>query len=102
MGRDQLEVPGTERPVNKKIENAMQVLSDKKKAMTRARNHHKDAESKAIEVVREEMKGEKVRSYTSVDLGLTIDLDEVEKVKLSAYAPPEEKKKKSKAPEAEA
>jgi len=98
----QSEIPGTERPVNKRIENAMQILSDKKKAMTRARNAHKDAEVKAIEVVREELVGEKVRSYTSVDLGLTIDLDEVEKVKLSAYHPPEEEKKRSKKPEAEA
>src|SRR4051812_42952028 len=93
------EIPGTERETNKRIENAMQVLSDKKKAMTRARNSHKDAEVKAIEVVREELKDEKVRSYTSVDLGLTIDLDEVEKVKLSAYHPPDEEKKRSRRPE---
>lgn len=96
------EIPGTEREVNKRIENAMEVLSDKKKAMTRARNAHKEAEVKAIEVCREELKGKKDRSYTSVDLGMTIDLDEIEKVKLSAYHPPEEEKAKSRKPEAEA
>jgi hypothetical protein len=69
--------------------------------MTRARNAHKDAEAKAIEVVREELKGQKVQSYTSVDLGLTIDLDEIEKVKLSAYHPPESEKAEKK-PKAEA
>lgn len=94
----QSELEGFERPVNKKIENVMQVLADKKKAKTRANNAHKDAESRVIEVMREE----KVPEYTSVDLGLTVTLDEVEKVNLAAYHPPEEKKQKSRKPEAEA
>lgn len=101
MAGRQSEIPGTEREVNKRIENVMQVLSDKKKAKTRANNAHKDAEVRAIEVVREELKGQKVQSYTSVDLGLTIDLDDIERVKLSAYTPPKEEKAEKK-PKAEA
>ncbi len=80
----QTELAGIERPVNKKIENAMQVLSDKKKAKTKSNNAHKDAEARVIDV----MKDEKVDSYTSVDLGLTIEIDATEKAKLSAYHPP--------------
>jgi hypothetical protein len=94
MGKSQLEIAGTERPVNKRIENVMQTLSDKKKTKTRANSAHKDAEQRVIEVMREE----KVAEYTSEDLGLTVTLDDIEKVKLAAYTPPKDDKK----PKAEA
>lgn len=95
MGR-QIEVPGTEREVNAKVEAVMQVLSDKKKAKTRASNAHKVAEQRVLDVMREE----KLTEYTSADLGLTVVLDPIEKVKLEAYEPPA--KKEEKKPKAEA
>lgn len=97
MGK-QTEIPGTEREVNKRVEDVMQVLDSKRKAKTRASTAHKDAEPRVIQVMREE----KLKTYTSVDLGLTVDIDEVEKPKLSAYHPPDAEKAKSKKPEAEA
>lgn len=86
MGK-QLEVVGTEREVNKRIENAMEVLDSKRKAKTRAGNAHKEAEMRAIQIMREE----KVKEYTSADLGLTIIIDDVEHAKLASYTPPDEK-----------
>jgi hypothetical protein len=91
----QSEIPGTEREVNKRIENVMEVLDSKRKAKTRAGVAHKEAELRVIEVMREE----KVKSYTSVDLGLTVEIDETRHAKLSSYQPPEEEKR---APKAEA
>ena len=88
-----MEVPGTEREVNKRVENVMEVLDSKRKAKTRANNAHKEAESRVIAVMREE----KLSEYTSADLGLTITIDEVEHAKLAAYTPPEDKKPKAEA-----
>jgi len=84
----QNELPGVEREVNKKIEGVMEVLDAKRKAKTRAGTAHKDAEKKVIDVMIEE----KVKEYTSVDLGLTVRLNEKQAAKLEAYHPPDEKK----------
>lgn len=94
----QTEIEDTERKVNKRIENHMHTLSDLKKKKTRANNAHKDGEATTIAAMRDEG----LTEYTSVDLGLTIELDDTAKVKLSAYHPPEAEKAKSKKPEAEA
>lgn len=83
MGK-QKELEGFERPFSKRIEAAMAILNDKRKAKTRAGNAHKEAETNAIAVMREE----KVTEYTSEDLGLTITLDDVEKAKLATWNPP--------------
>lgn len=84
----QSELEGFERPVNKKVENVLQVLDAKRKAKTRAGNAHKEAESRAIAIMREE----KLTEYTSADLGLTMRIDEVEHAKLETYSPPAEPK----------
>lgn len=80
----QLEVVGTERKKNKRIEEAMEALDDARKAKTRASNKHKEAEQRAIDAVKEE----KLDSYTSLDLGMTITVDDTTHAKLSPYKPP--------------
>lgn len=80
----QLEVVGTERKKNKRIEEAMEALDDARKAKTKASNKHKEAEQRAIDAVKEE----KLSSYTSLDLGMTITVDDTTHAKLSPYKPP--------------
>lgn len=93
MAKAQAELAGFEREVNKKVENVMQILADKKKAKTRANNAHKEAEQRVIDVMRDEHLSE----YTSQDLGLTVTVDDIEKVGLKTWTPPKPAK-----PEAEA
>jgi len=80
----QTEIPGTEREVNKKVENAGDLLVSATKKKTKASKDHKDAEARLLEVMREE----KVKKYTSEALGKTFEVDDVEKVKVYAYKPP--------------
>lgn len=88
MGKKQAELEGFERDVNKELEVVMEILDSKRKAKTKASNAHKDAEKRVIDV----MRAEKLTEYTSVDLGLTVYLDEAPHAKLSAYHPPDENK----------
>lgn len=82
----QLEVVGTERKKNKRIEAVMEALDDARKAKTKATTKHKEAEQRAIDTVRSEGLSE----YTSLDLGMTITVDDKTHAKLSAYKPPAE------------
>lgn len=94
----QTEVPGTERPRNKAVEEVMELLADAKKAKTRANNKHKERELAVIEV----MKKQEITEYTSVDLGITVVIDEKKHAKLSAYKPEEKEKAEKKTKGAEA
>ena len=89
----QAEIPGTERKKNKRIEGLMEELKDAKRKLTSARNKHKDAEATTIAA----MKDEGMPEYTSVDLGMTLRVEDQTHAKLSPYKPPEEKKKKTEA-----
>jgi hypothetical protein len=88
----QAEVPGTERSTNKAVEEVMELLSDAKKKKTSANNKHKERELAVIEV----MKKQGLKEYTSLDLGITVTIDEKRNAKLSAYKPPEEEKAEKK------
>jgi hypothetical protein len=79
----QSEIPGTERKKVKRIEDKMEVLADAKKSMTKARNKHKDAELEAINAIRDEGLPE----YTSLDLGLTLKVEDQPHCTLKAYKP---------------
>jgi len=92
MGR-QAEVPGTERVKNKRIEGHMEELKDAKRAHTRARNKHKDLEATTIAA----MKDEGLSEYTSIDLGMTLRVEDQTHAKLSPYKPPKEEKPKAEA-----
>jgi predicted transcriptional regulator len=83
MGKSQLEIAGTEREVNKKVENAGDLLVSATKKKTSASKNHKEAENRLLEVMRDE----KVRTYTSESLGKTFEVDDVEKVKVYAWKP---------------
>lgn len=94
----QLEVVGTERQKNKPVEEVMELLADAKKAKTKAGNKHKERELAVLEV----MKKQGLNEYTSLDLGITVTIDEKKNAKLSAYKPPEEEKAEKKSKGAEA
>lgn len=87
MPPKQTEIPGTERPVNKKVENAGELLVSATKKKTTANVAHKKAEQHLLDVMVEE----KVASYTSEDLGKTFDVNDLQKVKVSTYKAPKQK-----------
>lgn len=80
----QTDVPGTERKKIAKLEKVMEELDDARKAKTRASNKHKEAEQRAIDA----LKAEELPEYTSLDLGMTIKVDDTVHAKLSPYKPP--------------
>lgn len=84
----QSEIPGTERPVNKKVELAGDLLVSATKKKTAALAAHKKQEQHLLDVMLEE----KVSSYTSEDLGKTFDVTDLQKVKVSAWQEPKAKK----------
>lgn len=92
MAGKQTEIPGTEREVNQKVEHAGELLISATKKKTNANVAHKKAHDHLLAVMREE----KVPEYTSEDLGKTFRIDDVEKVKVSAWENPNEGEKKSK------
>lgn len=94
----QAEIPGTERKKNKAVEEVMELLSDAKKKKTSANNKHKEREIAVIEV----MKKQGITEYTSLDLGITVVIDEKQTPKLSAYKPKDEEKAEKKSKGAEA
>lgn len=80
----QTDVPGTERKKNPKLEKVMEELDDARKAKTKASNKHKEADQRAIDA----LKAEGLTEYTSLDLGMTITVDDTTHAKLSAYKAP--------------
>lgn len=85
----QTEIPGTEREVNKKVENAGDLLVSATKKKTAANATHKKQEQHLLDVMLEE----KVMTYTSEELGKTFEVDEKQKVKVSAWQAPKPPKK---------
>lgn len=80
----QTELPGVERPVNKKVELAGELLISATKKKTAANTTHKKQEQHLLDVMIEE----KVASYTSEDLGKTFEVDDRQKVKVSTWQAP--------------
>jgi hypothetical protein len=94
----QTDLPGTERKKNKAVEEVMELLADAKKKKTSANNKHKERELAVIEV----MKKQELTEYTSLDLGITVTIDEKANAKLSAYKPDKDEKAEKKSKTAEA
>lgn len=87
MAGKQSEIPGTEREVNKAVENAGDLLVSAVKKKTSATKAAKKAEDHLLQV----MHDEKVQSYTSEALGKTFEIESPEKVKVYAWESPGEK-----------
>lgn len=87
MGR-QSEIPGTERAINKRVENAGELLVSATKKKTKANKDHKEAENHLLEVMHEE----KVSQYVHEDMGKIYEIDETEKVRVSVWQPPKSQK----------
>lgn len=84
----QSELPGVEREVNKRVENAGDLLVTATKKKTTANKNHKEAENRLLQVMQEE----KVKEYTSEALGKTFEVDDTAKVKVHTWKPPTPKK----------
>lgn len=90
-------IPGTERAVNAKVENAGDLLVSATKKKTKANNDHTKAEDHLLQV----MIDEGVDEYVSEELGKTFNVEEKKKVKVSKWENPnvaEEKSSKKRAP----
>lgn len=77
-------IPGTERAVNAKVENAGDLLVSATKKKTKANTDHKKAEDHLLQV----MIDEGVDEYVSEELRKTFNVEESKKVKVSTWENP--------------
>ncbi len=78
------EIPGTERPVDQQLENAIRRIKSKNEAATEARNEVKKAKDSGVALLKEK----ELESYTSEKQGFTLKRNDKEDVKLEHWSPP--------------